>query len=238
MENLQTDRVQHRLDWRRWMVAIAGLVLGLQLWVTPTLALSVTDIPNITADSSTWVVDAGDVLSPLSEQTINQSLGQLAAKTGHEVRFVTVRGLDYGETPESFTDNLFAQWFPQVEDQANQTLLVLETKTNSPAIRTGDEVKAMLPEDVAQSIATENLLIPVREEHYNQGFLDARARIVAILSGESDPGPPEVKTTEVNASNYVTAEEANNFNSSVIVVVLLIVATVVPMVTYYYYQNQ
>ena len=238
MSTTPTNRLHRWINWRRWLGAIVGMVLGLQLWATPALATSVAEIPDITADPTTWVVDQGDVLSNINQRSINKALGQLAKDTGHEVRFVTIRRLDYGETPESFTDQLFERWFPQPDDQANQAILFLDTKTNGPAIRMGEQVEAALSDEVAQSLATESLLIPVREGNYNQGLLGAKNRVVAILSGQPDPGPPVAKTVDYQPSNYTKAEETNTFNSSVVVIVLLIVATVVPMATYYYYQNQ
>jgi uncharacterized protein len=72
-------------------------------------------------------------------------------------------------------------------------------------------------------------------DKYNQAFSDAKDRLVAVLSGQPDPGAPSlVKSVDVDR-NFATAEEteATRSNTTTIVVVLLLLATVVPMVTYY-----
>jgi uncharacterized protein len=182
------------------------------------------------------VVDQGEVLSVLNEGALNKKLSQLAEKTGNEVRFVTIRRFDYGQTAPTFTNELFEQWFPTPQEQANQTLVLLDTQTKTTGIRTGEKVKATMTDDVANSIANETMLMPIREGSYNQGFLDAANRLSLVLSGEPDPGPPEVVVTEVE-STFTKSEETDDKSATILVVVLLIAATVIPMATYYWYQR-
>lgn len=223
---------------RQGWVALAAVLIGLQLWLaSPVLAATtVADVPNITADPSTWVADEADVLSPIVERGINKTLSKVAKQTGNEIRMVTIRGLNYGVTPSSFTDELFAEWFPIESQQGKQTLLLLDTKTNDSAIRLGDQ--ADIPTDLAQSLATESLLIPIRKGNYNQAFQGTADRVAAVLAGEADPGPPAEEIVQLPERNYKTAEETDDFNASIIVVVLLVVATIVPMATYFFYQSQ
>ena len=206
------------------------------LFIPSALATGVYDIPPLT--SETWLVDEADVISRINEGKISNTLAKLAKETGKEVRFVAVRRLDYGETTETFTQALFQKWFPDAADQSNQVLLVLDTVTNNSAIISGDGVKSLLEDDTATSVAQETLLEPLRAGNkYNQAFLDASDRLVAILSGQTDPGPPEVKDNIQAESNYMSAEESKEKrgNSTAWVIGLLIAATVIPMATYYIY---
>ena len=200
----------------------------------PALATGVYNIPNLTSD--TWIVDEADLISRFNEGKISSAFDELAKKTGNEVRIITVRRLDYGETPESFTKALFEKWFPNEEAQANQTLLMIDSVTNGTAIITGDKVKSTMSDDIAQSVASETVLVPLRKGNkYNQAFLDAQERLVTVLSGQPDPGPPEV-TDEVQVEGTFTkAEETDQGNATIWVVGLLIAATVIPMATYYIY---
>ena len=200
----------------------------------PALATGVYNIPNLTSD--TWIVDEADLISRFNEGKISSAFDELAKKTGNEVRIITVRGLDYGETPESFTKALFEKWFPNEEAQANQTLLMINSVTNGTAIVTGDKVKSIMSNDIAESVASETILVPLRKGNkYNQAFLDAQERLVTVLSGQPDPGPPEV-TDEVQVEGTFTkAEETDQGNATIWVVGLLIAATVIPMATYYIY---
>lgn len=224
---------------RSWLMLIA-VVLMLQVWlISPdsAAATGVYSMPSLSAGEQTWVVDQAGVMSRATRGEVSSELADLAAKTGNEVRFITIHRLDYGETIDSFTKQLFEKWYPTPEAQANQTLLVLDNVTNSSAIRSGAEVESLLTPEAAESVAQETVMVPLRNGNkYNQAFLDASERLTAILSGEPDPGPPIVEATVQTEGTFARAEETDDRSATVIVVVLLVAATVIPMATYYIYQ--
>jgi uncharacterized protein len=218
----------------RLILPLVMVIMASGLFATPALATGVYQIPNLTAD--TWVLDQGDVISRINEGKISGAFQDLAKQTGKEARIVTIRRLDYGETPESFTKALFTKWFPSPEAQANQTLLVIDVLTNGTAIITGDGVKSILTDAIAQSVANETVGIALRNGNkYNQAFLDASDRLVAVLSGQPDPGPPQVAETVQVEGTFKKAEETDQGNATAWVIGLLIAATVIPMATYYIY---
>ncbi len=221
-----------------WLIApLVMVILALSVFVTPASATGVYQIPSLSEGNSNWVLDQGEIISRINEGKISGAFEDLAKKTGNEVRFVTIRRLDYGETPESFTQELFEKWFPTPAEQANQTLLVLDTVTNGTAILSGAEVKPLLTDAIAESVLSETLGIPIRDGNkYNQAFTDASDRLVAVLSGEADPGPPEVKETVQVEGTFTKAEDTDQGNATAWVVGLLIAATIIPMATYFVYQ--
>lgn len=220
---------------QRYILPLVLMLLTITLVAPTANATGVYEIPPLNAQQSTWVVDQAEVLSRVNEAKISSDLEKLAQTTGNEVRFVTVRRLDYGETPESFAKALFEKWFPSIEAQANQTLLVIDKVSNKTAIVTGDRVKSLMSDQIADSVANETLVAPLRQgEKYNQAFLDASDRIVAVLSGEPDPGPPQVAALPVESS-FKKADEAEKGNATVWVIGLLLAATIIPMATYYLY---
>ncbi|MDX2215096.1 MAG: TPM domain-containing protein [Oculatellaceae cyanobacterium bins.114] len=217
-------------------VVLIGLLLPLYLSVAPAHATGVYDFP-LKPATGDWVIDEADILSRLTEGTVSGTLDNLAKQTGNEVRLVTIHRLDYGETIESFTNQLFEKWFPSSDEQANQTLLVLDNVTNTTAIRTGDTVKTIMPDEIAHSVAQETLLAPLRKGNkYNQAFTDAGDRLVAVLSGQPDPGPPVIVANIQTEGTFATPEETKESNATVWVIGLLLAATVIPMATYYLYQ--
>ncbi len=227
-----------RRDWlltvRRLLLSVVAIVLATQLFATPAHATSVSEVPKPKA--GTWVIDQAEVLSRSNEGKIATTLGALAKQTGNDVHIVTLHRLDYGETIESFTSKLFDQWFSTPEASANQTLLVLDNLTNNVALRTGEAVKAILSADVAQSVAQESVLIPLKEGNkYNQALLGASDRLAAVLAGKPDPGPPALKDDVQVEGTFATPEQTKESNATVWVIGFLIVATVVPMATYYFY---
>jgi uncharacterized protein len=231
----QIARLRSKPFLRLWGMAIA-LILSIGTCVQPALATGAYDIPPLDPDKPTWVLDQADVISPLNQGKLDKMLGNLAKQTGNQVRMVTVRRLDYGVTPDSLTEELFTQWFPTSTDQAKQVLIVLDTVTNGTAIRTGEQVQTQLTPEVATSVTQETMRMPLRDGNYNQSLVDAADRLTAVLSGEADPGPPEIKVA-VAESTFKSAEETDDKSATIIVVVLLIAATVIPMVTYFMYQG-
>ncbi|NEO53010.1 MAG: YgcG family protein [Okeania sp. SIO3B5] len=222
---------------------IVSLLLVIMATIMPVSSASATGVyqmPSLVAGDSTFIVDDAEVLSRITKSKLNNTLENLANTTGNEVRFVTIRRLDYGETVDSFTEKLFDKWFPTPETKVNQTLIVLDTLTNNDAIQIGDEVKKLMSDDITQSIVDETIQVPIRDGNkYNEAFLAASDRLSAVLSGESDPGPPEVKDELAGkvVATFKSAEETDDQSATILVVVLLVVATIVPMVTYFWYQG-
>lgn len=220
----------------RLILPLMTVILASSLFSASALATGVYDIPNLTPGNPTWVIDQGEVISRINEGQISTSFDDLAKQTGNEVRFVTIHRLDYGETAATFAQALFDKWFPTPEAKANQTLLVLDTVTNDTAILSGDKVKSLLTDEIAKSVAQETLATPLRNGNkYNQAFLDASDRLVAVLSGQPDPGPPQIVDNVQVEGTFKKAEETDRGSATAWVVGLLIAATIIPMATYYIY---
>jgi len=217
-----------------WVLGLAGL-----LWVaSPAYATGVYQMPQLSAGDDTWIIDDANQISRLNEGKISTELSQLAAETGYEMRLVTLHRLDYGETAQSFADELFQTWFPTPDEQANQVVLALDDVTNSAGIRVGSAAAERLTPDIATSIAEETVIVPLLEGNkYNQAVLDVVDRVVPVLSGEADPGPPVFDDAYDAEGTFATAEEtdANRSNAMIWVIGLLVAATVIPMATYYLY---
>jgi uncharacterized protein len=219
---------------RKFLTILILFFFSLGIFVTPAQATGVYDMPYLSAGADTWIIDNADTLSIANEGNLTNSLRNLAKKTGQEVRMVTIRRLDFDQTIDSFSDQLFSKWFPTADDQSHQTLIVVDTLTNNTAIRTGTEVKNILAPEIATSVVEDTMGVPLRESKYNQAFIDAKTRLVAVLSGEADPGPPEVKEINV-AGTFTSKEDTDDRSATIWVVVLLVLATIIPMATYYFY---
>jgi uncharacterized protein len=220
--------------WQAGLSFCVGICLFSQLWIAPALATGVYDFPN-GVDSSNWVYDEAEILSRTTEGKLNDILSSLAEDSNVEIRFVTVHRLDYGETIDSFADQLLQRWFKTPGEQTNQVLLVLDNVTNTSTIRYGQDVS--LAQDIAESIAQETLQAPIRKgNRYNQAFLDASDRLIAVLSGQPDPGAPVLEEVVQTEGTFATPEETKSSNAVAWVIGLLVAATVIPMATYYLYQ--
>lgn len=235
MKNRTHSRAVLTVLFRTVLAIVASVLLLSNPGNNAALATGIYDLPVLTAGSATQVVDTADVLSRSNEGRLNKTLHKLAEATGNEVRIVVIRRLDYGETIDSFADALFAQWYPTPADQANQTLLVMDTLTNHVALRRGESVKPLVTDAIADSVVSETVAYALRDgSKYNQATLEASDRLATVLSGQPDPGPPQAQTINID-STYATAEETDDGNATLWVVIFLFLATLIPMVTYFWY---
>lgn len=224
--------------WRAIAGILIAVVATVGTWLgsaAPAIATGVYEMPFPEAD--TLVIDEAKLFSRINKGNLERGLRDIADDTGVQIRFVTFRRLDYGETIDSFNDELFETWYADADAQANQILMSLDVVTNNSAIRVGPAVGDRLPAVIATSIAQETLQVPIRDGNYNEAFLDAKDRLAAVLSGQADPGPPVVESKISVESTYKKAEETDRGGATIIVVVLLVLATAIPMITYYAYQR-
>lgn len=215
-------------------LAIAVLLGWSVVGVDVAQAITVRELPFLASDDTAGIVDQAKVISRSRNAALTKSLQKLADQTQQQVHLVTIERLDYGDTIESFTTQLFGRWFPTPQQQANQVLLVLDTLTNKGAIQKGEATP--LSDEIASSIATETLVAPlIQGAKYNQALLDASDRLVAVLSGDPDPGAPQLVADLNIEATFTNAEDTDDRNATIWVVVFLIVATIIPMVTYFAY---
>lgn len=201
----------------------------------PAIATGLYDLPNFDA-RKVWVVDTADAISNANESKLSKTFEELAESTGQELRMVAIRRLDYGETVDSLAEKIFQDWYPTAEAKTNQTLLVLDTLTNNVAIRSGDSARELVSPEIAESLVNDTIGYNLRNGNkYNQAFIESGDRLVAVLSGLEDPGPPEIEDKIQIEGTFTKAEDTDDSSATIWVIGFLIVATIVPMATYYWY---
>jgi uncharacterized protein len=226
--------------WQRLVLPVVVCGFCLLLTILPVSATALYEIPTVSAGVPTWIVDKAQILSISSKTAIGGTLEKLAKETGYEVRFVTIHRFDYGDTAETLAQKIFQKWYPSAESQAKQTLVLLDNVTNTTAIVTGTDVKSLLSDEIATSVAQETMLVPLQDGNkYNESFGNAANRLSLVLTGKPDPGAPVVRESKGVERTYLTAEETEEgrVNYTLIVSILLLAATAIPMVTYYWYQR-
>ncbi|MEL6495133.1 MAG: TPM domain-containing protein [Cyanobacteria bacterium J06623_7] len=219
----------------KYALSALFLLFTIVCTAAPAIATGLYDLPDFDANK-VWVVDTADAISNANQSKLTKTFKEFAAETGQEIRMVAIRRLDYGETVDSLAAEIFADWYPDATAQSNQTLLVLDTLTNNVAIRSGDAAQGLIGDEIATSIVDETVGYNIRKGNkYNQAFIEAGDRLVAVLSGQEDPGPPMVEDEIQIEGTFTSAEDTDDSSATIWVIGFLIVATVVPMVTYYWY---
>ncbi|MGB2923976.1 MAG: TPM domain-containing protein [Limnothrix sp.] len=220
--------------WQKLGLWLASLVLAVGGFALPAQATGVYDVPLAAPDQPIWLVDQSESVSRTNEGRLNRELAELAEETGNGLHLVAIRRLDYGQTMAEFVDKVFAKWYPSPEAGANEVVIAMDVLTNNVAIAVGDNLKTVIPADIAESITQETMGYPLRESSYNQALLDAKTRVGALFAGEADPGPPEINEINVE-STFTKAEDTKTTSSTIWLIVLLVLATAIPMGTYWWY---
>lgn len=220
---------------KRLSIALFAIAVLSLSGISPAMATGVYDLPSPNTED-VWVVNLANEVSLATQGKLSNQFQELAAENGREIRMVAFRRLDYGETIETLADELFTTWYPDEAARANQTLLVMDTLTNTTAIRTGDSAAELVTPEIAESVVKDTVGYNLRTGNkYNQALLDAGDRLVAILSGEADPGPPIIADNVQVEGTFTKAEDTDAGFAWTWVVVLLVLATVIPMATYFWY---
>ena len=213
------------------------LLLGLILGVAPALAVSANDFP--ATPPADHLVDQADVFSRASSAEVEKQLESLSAERV-DARLVTINRLDYGLTLDQLGRQLLQRWGnPSTEGaDANQLLLLIDTKTKAAAVLASPQLERQLPPDLLRSTARNTMAQPLREgDRYRQATVDALDRLATVLRGGDDPGEAVMEEVPVVPTNIPTREETQSSNAFTWIVVLLVAGTIVPMLTWWVFSR-
>lgn len=178
------------------------------------------------------VFDDAGVIPKGTVSIFARAAQSIETNTGYHVHFVMVRSLPFGDSPTDYATQLFGDWGLGDKD----VLFVASTKLARAGVCVGDAAAQVLSDDVAKSIAEETFGIPAGDERYGPALLDVSNRLIPVLSGKEDPGPPVVKNTEV-VQTFKSKEETKNDRGKYIKVVggVLVIAIIAPLIQTYWY---
>lgn len=208
------------------------LSLVLLLPSAPAWAVSAADLPaEAPADH---VLDTASALSRATRTEMERRLAAL--EQAHiDASVVTLRRPDYGLTLDALGDDLLARW---QQPENGQLLLLIDTQSNTAAVRGDSSVQRSLPGDLLESTASTTMAQPLRDGGlYRQALVAGLDRLETVLGGGEDPGPPPEIQVVTPETNVPTAEETASSNAFTWIIVLLVVGTVVPMATWWVFSR-
>lgn len=190
-----------------------------------------------TESPSTYVLDDASVLNKTTRKSVSDQLSALQQSTGYRLEVATVRKLEFESDAFAFGDKLVGKWFPGAKDKSGVLLIVTSGKDG--ALTGGDKFMSAVGDDLIDSIIGENIPVLTEEEKYNESVTSSVSRVVAKLTGEADPGPPQRVQRERRRNYKTKAEtEAKKPVTGTIVLTLLFISFVVPMLQYFGYTNK
>lgn len=205
------------------VAAAAALATAL---ASPVLA----DVPE-TAPTSALFDDAG-VVQKANASLFSKAVENIQLTEGYTVRFVIAKGMPYGLSPDDYAAELFSQWGLGERD----VLFVASPRLARAGAAVGDATGQRLTKDIAESICNETYALRSGEELYGNALLDVSNRLIPVLGGKEDPGPPDLTSREAMKS-YKTKKETSSERGKYtkIVGAVLVIAFVAPLVQTYWF---
>jgi uncharacterized protein len=175
----------------------------------------------------TLFYDAAGLVPRATAGLAEKVLGKVAAGTGFNVHFLVTGDVPYGETVEEYARELFEEWGGGPRD----VVVVGGVKVARAGVWAGEEAGRLLTREIADSVGNETYAARAGVESYGGAVADVNNRLVAVLGGEKDPGPPAVGEREAGATFKTKAETSAQRGKYVkVVVALLVISFVAPFV--------
>jgi len=211
--------------------ATLGLFGAMSMGVPIPSVANEFDVLDAAKPTSGYIMDDAPCIMRGSEKKINEALAYLDVGKGFKLNVVTVRKLEDSPDADTLAEKMLEKW--SANDKSNSAVLTLVVKNSEVGFAAGENFIKALGEDNAGSITQSTVGYFASEGRPNQGVSEGVRRINAILNGEADPGPPEIKE-ERRERTYKTKEEVDRSKGASIQVVgaLLLIAFVVPMLQY------
>mmetsp|Transcript_9541 Transcript_9541/g.20114 ORF Transcript_9541/g.20114 Transcript_9541/m.20114 type:complete len:272 (+) Transcript_9541:33-848(+) len=209
--------------------AAGALAMSSILFMMDPLAAQAA-VPGTTP--TTHFLDEAGVVSRSTEPLVEKALTTLQTNTGLDVHFVLTRAFPFDTEPEEYASELFSQWGLGAKD----LVIVGGTKVARAGLAAGADVKNVLSVQQMESIGNETFPVNAREDKYSAAVLDVNNRILPILYGKEDPGPPKIER-ESAAGTFKTKQETekSKFKYWTVFWVLILISFIVPFVQYFWY---
>lgn len=154
--------------------------LAIALSVSSAIAITVQEVPN-PRQTNGWVADTANIISPATENQLNQLISGLEALNGTEIAVVTVSSTVPAATPKEFATELFNTWGIGKDEQDNGVLFLISVGDRRTEIETGYGVEPYLPDAKAGRLLRQEVVPQFRQGNYDQGILAGTQSLVSTL---------------------------------------------------------
>lgn len=176
--------------------------------------------------------DEASIVPKSSASLFSKAASNIEKSQSLHLHFAMVRSLPYAETPDEYAAQLAADWALGDSD----ILFVASPKLARAGVFVGAKAADRLTPEIAESIANETYAVQAGDERYGQAVLEVSNRLIPVLAGEQDPGPPDLSAREVVQTYKTKSETSKERNKYVtVVVVILVVSVIAPLLQTYWY---
>lgn len=182
--------MQHSLHHHRRFVPMLILWISVLLLTLSSLSLTgwavpIEDVPNPRLTNGGWVTDMANILSPQTEQQLNQMITRLEAEQGAEIAVVTVPDTAPYPTPKAFATQLFNTWGIGKARDNNGVLFLVVMAERRVEIDVGLGLPHVLPPEYVSQIIDSTITPQFEDGKFDEGVL---AGTQALVNALESPG--------------------------------------------------
>ncbi len=133
-----------------------------------------------------YVSDYADLLTPQTEDLLNDMLKALEASTSAQIAIVTIPSLE-GDTIENYAEKLFQDWGIGQENQDNGLLLLVAKDDRQVRIEVGYGLEPLVTDAKAHQIIQTYLIPAFKQNQYALGITQATDQLVSLIEASDTP---------------------------------------------------
>lgn len=165
-----------------WSCLWAGIILlALNSMALAAWAIPVQDVINPRLSDGGWVTDMANILSPATEQQLNQMIAQFEAEQGAEIAVVTVPDTAPSATPKAFATELFNTWGIGKAEENNGILFLVSMADRRVEIEVGLGLPQVLPNEHVSTIIETTITPQFKRENFDAGVLAGTRALITTL---------------------------------------------------------
>lgn len=167
----------------RRVLLIGSLWLAVALSLRGQAPVAWQEIPNVQlSDSTRFVSDVADVVSPTAEQEIDDTLRRLRQQHGVEGVVVVLPSLGEGQLIEDLSLQILREWGVGSRIDHSGFVLLASIADRKVRIETGYGLEGILPDALCSDIIAEEIAPHFRNKDYSTGLVQAIGRISEVVS--------------------------------------------------------
>ncbi|MGK7939075.1 MAG: YgcG family protein [Crocosphaera sp.] len=146
------------------------------------MAITPQEVPNPKISSGGWVSDLAEILSPTTENQLNEIMDRLETLNHSEMAIVTVSETSEGLSTKAFATELFNYWGIGKKGEDNGVLLLISVEDRRVEIETGYGLQEILPDVKVQQIIDRTILPNFKEGNFALGTVEGTKNLAVLLA--------------------------------------------------------
>ncbi|MBE9031701.1 TPM domain-containing protein [filamentous cyanobacterium LEGE 11480] len=207
----------------RFLVVLWATIVATWLMTTVSMAVPVNSVPNPLKTQNSWVSDTANMLSPQTENRLNQMIDQFEVETGGQIAVVTVANTKPSVSPNKFATELFNKWKIGQAGKNNGILLLISRDDQRTEIKPGKGLSRSLTPQRSRQILKQYVTPKFKRKQFDAGTIAAIEQIIQTV---------QQPTRSVTSSGPASAQSSGTVTGWMAVVLGVVTILLFPLLMF------